>query len=469
MKVKYTGPARDYSGYGEANRHDIGALVAAGIDVTTQIPSYTLEIADFGKLGELATSLENKPLGYKIKILHTTPNVYRQFMEGDKYHIGRVFWETDKIPQDFAANVELMDEIWTGSKHNAQAIRNAGVTKPIHIIPEAIDTDIPQKIDPYKIHELPDNLKYTFYSIFEWTERKNPTALLEAYWKAFEGVTDVALVLKTYVDNFTPDKKNEIDNEIRSIKRRLNLTHYAPVFLYRGLMDRHQVYRFHKSFDCFVSAHRGEGWGIPQMEALLLGNPIISTGCGGIHEYLVNNIHGKLIPYQMVPLRENSRNKQWYTQDQQWAEIDQEELGKAMLFAYQNKAEMQEMGERGQRLVKEVFNLKAVGDLMRKRLQEIINEPYEDVKHPEPEQQVVVDGPLLDSEPEGIPQQVGEINNYGVHPSMIVEPERLIEHKDANGKIIGRTTIPPTVRKHKITFDPNARVTEPRRMRVSRE
>src|SRR4051812_27781725 len=119
MKVKYCGPAKDYSGYGEANRHDIAALMAAGLDVTTQIPMYVLEISDYGKLGKLAVEAENRYEGYEIKIIHTTPNTYKQFMEPGKYHIGRVFWETDKLPDDFAKNCELMDEIWTGSQYNA--------------------------------------------------------------------------------------------------------------------------------------------------------------------------------------------------------------------------------------------------------------------------------------------------------------------------------------------------------------
>ena len=57
MKLKYCGTARDYSGYGEAARHDIGALVQTDINLTTEIPSYCLEIADFGRLGEIALAL----------------------------------------------------------------------------------------------------------------------------------------------------------------------------------------------------------------------------------------------------------------------------------------------------------------------------------------------------------------------------------------------------------------------------
>ena len=369
MNLKYCGPARDYSGYGEANRHDIASLITAGVNVSTQIPHYSMEISDYGRLGDLINEREGVEFDFKIKIIHTTPNVYGQFFENDKYHIGRCFWETDKLPNDFASRVQMCDEIWTGSEFNKQAIITSGVSKPIYIIPEAIETNLPE-LKPYLVTNQDE---FKFYSIFEWTERKNPKALLEAYWKAFEDLPDakVSLTLKTYVDNFTKEKAGEVISEATRIKRSLQLKHYAPVFFYTKLMDRHQVYRFHKSFNCFVSAHRGEGWGIPQMEAMLVGNPIITTNCGGIHEYLHNDIDAKLIPCQMVPVRGNSRNQQWYTSDQKWAEVSIDELAKAIRWAYDNQEAAKEMGKKGCELVKNKFSFEAVGNLMVKRLKEI--------------------------------------------------------------------------------------------------
>jgi glycosyltransferase involved in cell wall biosynthesis len=370
MNVKYCGPARDYSGYGEANRHDIAALAAAGVEVTTQIPHYCMEISDFGRLGDLAGKNENRKLDYKIKIIHTTPNVYGMFFEPGIYHIGRVFWETDKLPLDFSEKVQLCDEIWTGSEFNKQAIINSGVTKPIYIIPEAIDTYLPD-IQPYKV---PNSILFNFYSIFEWTERKNPTALLEAYWREFENESGVGLVLKTYVDNFSADKKSEIHSAAREVKARLGLKNYAPIYFYTNLMDRHQVYRFHKTFDCFVSAHRGEGWGIPQMEAMLMGKPIISTNCGGIHEYLTDGVDAKLLPCSLVKLHGNTRNQQWYSNDQKWADIEINDLRKAMRWVFDHRKEAQEMGKKAHELVEKKFSLEVVGTLMTKRLYKISHE-----------------------------------------------------------------------------------------------
>jgi glycosyltransferase involved in cell wall biosynthesis len=440
MNVKYCGPALDYSGYGEAVRHDIAALVQAGVAVTTQIPRYTMEISDYGKLGQIASKLENAPIDYGVKIIHTTPNVYRSFMEPGKYHIGRVFWETDKLPADFAQNCELMDELWTGSKANADAIRAAGVTRPIKIIPEAIDPDIPDDIPVYKVPKVKDGTEYTFYSIFEWTERKNPMALLEAYWREFESQENVGLVIKTYVDNFTPDRRSEIDNNIKMLKKQMGLSHYAPVYLYRGLMDRYQVYRFHQTFDCFVSAHRGEGWGIPQMEALALGKPVISTDLGGIHEYLIDGIHARLVPYELVQLSQNSRNQQWYTSDQKWAQIDIRELMNTMRDVFDHRAQAEAMGNRAIKLVRELFSLETIGDLMVRQLGKlegtVVQSPTPSpVNHP------------------SITQDLGD----NVPPGTILKAEEVIEEKDEKGKVHSQWTIPATVKKQKIKVDYYAR------------
>ena len=104
MIIRYTGPALDYSGYGEANRHDIAALISAGVDVSVELTRHCLELSDFGELGQTIMGLQNQPAeSARIKILHTTPHIYGQFIEPGKYHIGRVFWETNKLPKNSAS------------------------------------------------------------------------------------------------------------------------------------------------------------------------------------------------------------------------------------------------------------------------------------------------------------------------------------------------------------------------------
>ena len=96
---KYTGTALDYSGYGMANRMDIVALWSVGVDITTEIVHQVPEQTNFGWAGELFKSLTNRNIPYKIKIIHLTSDMYHKYLEKDIYHIGRLFWETDRLPQ----------------------------------------------------------------------------------------------------------------------------------------------------------------------------------------------------------------------------------------------------------------------------------------------------------------------------------------------------------------------------------
>lgn len=364
MNVAYLGPLKDYSGYGEANRHFVCALDEAGITVIPQLVSYSREISDFGALGARIEPWFGRKDNYRIKILHTTPNVFTRHLEPGKYHIAHFFWETDRVPEEFAAGLRLCDEIWTGSEGNKSAIVKAGVDKPVYIFPQPVDTDVATQ-DPYVI---PDFDGLLFYSIFEWTDRKNPEGLLDAYWREFQDGENVGLLLKTYFRDFNLQNKRMIRNQIEALKNRSGLKKFPPVFLYMDLMDRRHVERLHQTGDVYVSAHHGEGWGVPQVQAAVFGNPMISTGYGGCHEYFDDAYNANLIPYTMEPVHGMSHSSEWYNSRQNWAEVDAKAFRGAMRWAYTNPKEAEVMGERAKARAKDDFNFEHVGALMRYRL-----------------------------------------------------------------------------------------------------
>lgn len=370
MKVSYVGPLKDYSGYGEANRHTVAALMSAGVDVVGELLKYTAESSDFGELGKIVNKSLSTKGEYDIRIMHTTPDEYQRLMKPGKYHIGQFYWETDKVPQTFAKNLNLVDEIWTGSHANVSAMKFAGVTKPIYVFPQATETNR-EFPEPYIINGFDG---FVFYSIFEWIDRKNPEALLRAFYKEFKGQKDVALVIKTYFRNFTLNNKRMIKNAVLKLKAELGVDDFPAVFLYLDLMDRRQIMRLHSTGDCFVSAHRGEGWGVPQVEAALAGNAVISTGYGGVHEYFEDNKTAMLPNYKMVQLSGMAHSSYWYTPEQKWAEIDPDSLQAAMRWAYNNQDDAKDMGKRARDYANENFSFETVGKMMAERLDKINQE-----------------------------------------------------------------------------------------------
>jgi glycosyltransferase involved in cell wall biosynthesis len=365
--VKYSGPWAEASGYAQANRNIIQSLSEVGVDLVTERQVYSRHPTNYGAQYELAASLENKHDHYPIKILHITPNVYSKHVETGRYHIGHLFWETTGMSKEWEKYLDVVDELWTGCEFNKKCFRDAGFRKPIFVFPQPIDTS--RSEEPM---EIVNAKGFTFYSIFQWIERKNPKSLLQAYWKEFEGNKDVTLVIKTYGLSFDEYQKELIYEDIRKWKQDLQLSSYPRTLIIDYLLSNKQMYQLHNSGDCFVSAHRGEGWGIPQVEALTQGKPVISTNLGGFHEWMPDDAMLK-VNYSMVPVFGMKWAEQ-YTTDQKWAQVNEQHLREKMRWVFDHQEEARALGLKGKEAAQKLFNFQYVGNLMKERLTQIYQE-----------------------------------------------------------------------------------------------
>lgn len=364
--VKYVGPFGDFTGYGEANRNAIMALYKAGVNLTTEYVTFVSDAANYGEGYEIAKQHEGRDCPYKIKIIHTTPDCYIKHLEPTKYHIGHLFWETDKMPPVWVWNANLMDEIWTGSEYSKNAFIQSGVKRPIFVYPQAIETHLA----PFKPFKVPYHKGFLFYSIFQWIERKNPRGLLTAYWKEFQGEENVTLLLKVYRFDFGREEKQRILKDIEEWKQQLSLPHYPRIVVTFELMNRDDVYRVHATGDCFISAHRGEGWGVPQVEAMSMGKPIISTSLGGCHEWLTHGKNAFLVNWTKEAVHDMDFVP-WYGKDQHWADPDENDLRAKMRYVFMNPGKAIQVGQEAKELVTKTFSYAVVGEEMRARLSEI--------------------------------------------------------------------------------------------------
>lgn len=368
LAVRYLGSFPDSSGYGSANRAFVTALYLAGVDVTTEIVAHTQAISNYGWSGELCRYLEGRTVDYKIKILHLTPDTYPRYIEKGKYNIGHLFWETDKLPKEWIVPCNQVNEIWTASESQAKMIKDSGVTVPIHWFPQPVDLVPGTKEDLEYI--IPNFSGFIFYSIFQWIERKNPKGLLTAYWKAFQGVDDVCLVLKTYGYNYSDGEFARIKSDIERWKKELNLQSYPKVYLVKKLFNESEMFKLHKTGDCFVTASRGEGWQRPAVEAMTLGKPVIGIDKTGFADYLTEDLYYpcKTFESQVVQVSQIP----WYTSDMKWLEVVEKDLIENMMTVYKDRKEAHEKGDKAKQYVTENFNYWTIGQKMKDRLEEIL-------------------------------------------------------------------------------------------------
>lgn len=367
IAVSYVGSCQDPTGYGEANRAFIAALHLAGVNVTTETVVQTSQKAEYGWEGTLARQLENRQIPYRVKIIHLTPDIAPKYFTKGCYHISHLFWETDRLPAEWIGPLNKMNEIWTSSLHMVRLLKNNGIKVPIYAFPQPIDiTWGDKKLEPYKI---PYHKGFMFYSIFQWIDRKNPYALLKAYWEAFEGRDDVTLLLKTFRFNYGNDEFAKIREEINKWKIGMNDFQFPKVILVKDLLTKEAMMKLHRTGDCYVQTDRGEGWSRPVQEALLMGKTVVSTARGGIHEYL-NDEHYFRLEDKRVPVIENPLIK-YYTADQHWFDVDIGHLKKTMWFVFNKSQIANSKGVLAKDFIKNHFSYHLVGQKMLERLREI--------------------------------------------------------------------------------------------------
>lgn len=361
--IKFIGPLLDNSGYAESSRQFVKGLHKKGIPVMVKIVSFERNYPYLGKeTTDLFESLKAE-IDYDVVLMHLTPEHFPIFKEKGKFNAGYCYWETSAIHPEWVDHCNTINAVLVACDWNISAFVNSGVKVPVVFSTPGIDSSEFENKEPYKIKSLPDDV-FKFYSIFQWTERKNPAGLLRAYWSAFGEEDKVALILKTYRYDYSAQEKETVRHEIKKLKVGFPLPYnHPPIYLVPHMLSREEIVKLHNLGDCFVLLHRSEGFGLPHAEGALVGNPVIATACGG-NTMFMNEENSYPVNFDWTPFHSMPYIK-WYLSDQLWGEPDIRQAIQIMRYVYDNQNEAKQKALKLKKRLETEFNWKiAVNNLV---------------------------------------------------------------------------------------------------------
>tara|TARA_B100000131_G_scaffold207967_1_gene200073 strand:- start:2215 stop:3342 length:1128 start_codon:yes stop_codon:yes gene_type:complete len=336
--VNFYGIGKPGTGYGDACLNIARAFEKSSVDVNFNFSRFK-KIAESNNIS--GSNIEGDINFFIGPPPYIGPNNKSIVLSRNKYNIVYFYWEADRLPAYWKKHILSANEVWAPCKLVRDACIKMGFLGKIREVPTPYEDiaslnsdmiDIPSQIsNEYFVSE--DVFK--FYSIFQWHHRKGPDVLLKSYWKSFDKNDSVILILKVSELGLPGYKKNDIRNDIYKIKSRLNLKYYPPVFVIDDFLPKKYIRAIHDTADCYVSPHRGEGWGMPISEAILHNNPVLITKYGGISDYLDKNTAG-IIRHKMTPVRNMEWSPKIYNKSQMWAEPSINITSHLMRDAYDN-------------------------------------------------------------------------------------------------------------------------------------
>ena len=389
--VRWSAPFFNPSGYGSEALNFVAPLATSGALTITH--NSTIVSQDFvsGMLPDDRRSLNqlvpgNKQSPPEISICHGPVSCF-EVQPDARYHIGRTMFETDRLPKDWVRQCNLMDEIWVPTEFNRETFLRSGVeARKIVLIPGAVDEN---HFDPgqHEPAELPNRARFNFLSVFEWIWRKGWDVLLKAYLQEFGPEDDVCLYLRCYECNCPDgDAKKLMASRVLEVAQNLGVAEdqLPRIEILADQVPYGQLPSLYRSVQCLVAPSRGEGWGRPHHEAMMMGVPVIATNWSGNTEFM-NEENSYLLDYELSPVRGVETAFQIY-EGHEWAEPSAEHLRELMRRAYSSPDEAMRKGAMARTHVLKHFSRASVAQIVSERLKAI------DQKLDGPEQRI----PVLD-------------------------------------------------------------------------
>ena len=304
--VLWLGPALHPGGYSHWTKQTVVWLRRAGVRVGLRkiigetVDSY-LRSLDASDLRDLRAALAEQIRDGVLIVHHQPafaggPDIYRRMRWQHPHQLAYVAltaFETENLPPHWVAPCRGMDEIWLFSTFNVREFARGGVDER-KLWPVGFGLD-PAQYEPSRTQPLPVRGRrgFMFLSVFQWQARKGWPILVEAFARTFSRHDDVCLVIKTGRPGAGEMSADDQITRCLSAKN-ISRDQAAPILVMTEPLGDRAMTSLYRAADAFVLPTRGEGWGIPFMEAMAMGLPTIGTRWSG-HLDFMNDANSYLI------------------------------------------------------------------------------------------------------------------------------------------------------------------------------
>lgn len=311
----------------------------------------------------------NPNLRVDVTVRHQWPPDW--MVPDSKYWVCMQPWEFGAIPRQWLIPMKYrVDQIWVYSNYNKECYIRCGIPEnKIKVIPLGVDESVYHyDVQPIKTED--DAFRFLF--VGGTISRKGIDTLLQVYLQEFSAEEDVCLVIK---DFGTDSVYQGLTYEKQIAEAASNSDNPRIMYLNKHYSEQHLA-ELYKTCDCLVHPYRGEGFGLPIIEAMACGTPAIIPAMGPSQDFCDADT-AFLLPCEEEILEQKRIGDMELVDNPWWLKIDQSELQKMMRFVYENRSAVKEKGRKASQKIVSSFTWKQTARIVSDTLGQLIRtEPY---------------------------------------------------------------------------------------------
>ncbi|GJQ11129.1 hypothetical protein GpartN1_g2920.t1 [Galdieria partita] len=229
---------------------------------------------------------------HDVVIVQSIPRGWEPYLfETAKYRVGRTVFETDRLPDEWAQHCNNeVDEVWVPTEFNVKTFAGSGVkSHMLHVLPQTVDTNTfshPSITPRPRPPECLDS-DFIFLSVFRWGGRKGTEFLLEAFLREFSPEDSACLVILTATHKMRTNA-TYYHGLIHQFANDLGITSAIRprIAVLEPSISNQDMPGLYAMANAFVLVSRGEGWGRPYTEAMMMNVPVIATNWSAHTEFI---------------------------------------------------------------------------------------------------------------------------------------------------------------------------------------
>jgi len=395
MNVVLRGPLLSISGYGEHSRQVFQWAESRGWNIFSHVlpwginPYFINPDAHDGLIGRIMASTNPIPQGE-----HNKPQLSLQIQlpnewdpEIAKINIGITAGvETTVCNPEWVQACNRMDHIVVPSEFTRKVFIDAGLSpNRISSIPEAFTCDLNQTEGAIALSDSMENIPTKFNLLVfgqitgqdPETDRKNTFYNIKWLAEVFQNDPDVGIIIKTNTGRLNVKDREQSTAILRELLSQVRKGPGPRFYLAHGLMDEGEIaslYR-HESVKALVAPTRGEGWGLPILDAAVCGLPVIATNWSG-HLDFMKQVKFLSLDYDMVPVPAHKIDNQIFMNGAQWANVKEGHFKSRLTKFRKSPGPPTEWAQAAAPQIAEDFSLKNIFSIYNEKLAAVLPTDY---------------------------------------------------------------------------------------------